>query len=105
MTCIYLSQFLQKACRVNLQFGKIICDNMIDKSMNGINCGNVNVTVKQLLNDTFNEYAHTTFYNATNFGVYRNSSLEEEVCRAEIESQKLISTISGYMAPIGELKK
>lgn len=77
---------------------------MMDKSLNGINCGNVSVTVEHsLLNETADELesAHSTYYNVTSSGTYSNLSLQQMVCRAEIESQKLISTISGYMAPIG----
>lgn len=80
---------------------------MMDKSLNGINCGNVSVTgmtvEHSLLSKTADELesAHSTFYNVTSSGTHSNLSLEQMVCRAEIESQKLISTISGYMAPIG----
>lgn len=71
---------------------------MIDKSLNGINCGNIKTTVEQL-NGSDNETTQSSFYNVTLFQT--DSLLEETVCRAEIESQKLISTISGTMAPIG----
>lgn len=78
---------------------------MIDKAMNGINCGQLNVTVEQL-NETAHELekANATFYNVRSSGAYPPISLGQEVCRAEIESQKLVSTISGYMAPLGNLK-
>lgn len=74
---------------------------MIDKAINGINCGHINVTVEQLNRTTHHlEEGNATFYNITS-----NSHLllEQEVCRAEVESQKLISTINGYMAPFGDL--
>ncbi|KAG4076792.1 hypothetical protein HA402_009138 [Bradysia odoriphaga] len=94
---------LEKSCRVNLQFSTIVCDNMIDKALNGIHCGNIDVTVEQL-NRTVEEFeknAQSTAYDIKNGTNY--SLIQQEACRAEIESQKLISTISGYMAPLGDL--
>ncbi|XP_037049233.1 uncharacterized protein LOC119083602 [Bradysia coprophila] len=91
---------LEKSCRVNLQFSTTVCDNMIDKALNGIHCGNVDVTVEQL-NRTVEESeknAESTAYDVKNGTDY--SLIQQEACRAEIESQKLISTISGYMAPL-----
>ena len=54
------------------------------------------------LNKTTHKIDETTsmVYNVTHTQV--PSSLEQEVCRAEIESQKLISMLHGYMAPIGD---
>lgn len=76
---------------------------MIDKSINGIHCGNVTVTLEKL-NETSTELgnAHATFYNVTTSAPYSHFSLEQKVCRAEIESQKLISSISGYTAASGD---
>lgn len=77
---------------------------MIDKGLNAINCGNINLTVVQL-NKTMNELEIAAFYNVNSFGTFSPLSLKQEVCRAEKESQKLISTISGYMAPLGDFNK
>ncbi len=66
--------------------------------MNAIKCNNVMI---EQLNQTTNRFENveTTFYNVTMSA--SNMSFEQEVCRAEIESQKLISTISGTLAPLG----
>lgn len=74
---------------------------MIDKATNGITCGDADVTVEQL-NRTANVFvanAQSTVYDVNGTS---NSFIQQEACRAEIESQKLISTISGYMAPFGD---
>ncbi|KAJ6646334.1 Thymic stromal cotransporter like [Pseudolycoriella hygida] len=85
---------LEQSCRVNLQFSAEICDNMIDKSLNSIDCSNATTyQIKETVYDD-NSGLHNTSM------VYKNFSLEQEACRAEIESQKLISIVSGYMAPI-----
>lgn len=73
---------------------------MIDKAKNGINCGNINVTVDQLNKTNYDlENGKAAFYNVTSDSF---SLLEQEVCRAEVESQKLVSTISGYTSIIGD---
>ncbi|KAL7026969.1 hypothetical protein ACKWTF_005251 [Chironomus riparius] len=75
---------LEKACRVNLSQSDEICRNMIDKSINGIDCAEIDLAAEidaNLINDTI--------YNLT-----RN------VCIAETESQKLLSFVFGLRSPI-----
>lgn len=80
---------------------------MIDKSINGIHCGNLNVSlVGQFnpLNCTGYEFDDFTFLQ-TSGNYSQKMSFEETVCCAEIESQKLLSTIAAIMAPIGDLTR
>lgn len=72
---------LEKACRVNLGLDDEICVNMINKTINDINCAEVDLSI-----DT----------NGT-------STLAQEVCRAETESQKLLSVVFGLRSPIAAI--
>ncbi len=90
---------------MNLGFPDLVCDHMMDKTINNINCGEVSDRQQSLIffqaNITTNvEYSQwnneTPEFNST------NHDFEMEVCRAERESQKLGSTISGYIAPFGK---
>lgn len=74
---------------------------MIDKATNGITCGDVDVTVEQL-NQTANAFVANAQSPVYDVNVTSNSFIQQQACRAEIQSQKLISTISGYMAPFGD---
>ncbi|XP_070502367.1 lysosomal proton-coupled steroid conjugate and bile acid symporter SLC46A3-like [Chironomus tepperi] len=78
---------LEKACRVNLGQSDEICRNMIDKSINGIDCAEIDLAAEidaNLINDTI--------YNLT-----------RDVCIAETESQKLLSVVFGLRAPISAI--
>lgn len=101
---------------MNLGFPDLVCDHMMDKALNGINCGEVSNRQESLLsaqdnvtnittsfftnpNDTVvaDDWKFNTNFNST------NHDFEMEVCRAERESQKLGSTISAYIAPFGKV--
>lgn len=73
---------LEKSCRVNLQLSDEICENMINKTINNINCADVDVTeVPAIFNDSTQE-------------------LTFNVCKAETDSQKLLSVVFGLRSPI-----
>lgn len=111
-----MKQFLKhlQACRVNLAFPELVCDHMMNKALNDINCGDVSSRQESLMSaqDIFTNIT-TTFFTNSNDTVETddwnketlfnstNHDFEMEVCRAERESQKLGSTISGYIAPFG----
>lgn len=73
---------LEKSCRVNLQLSEEICENMINKTINNINCADVDVTK-----------VPSNFTNAT-------EELTFNVCKAETDSQKLLSVVFGLRSPI-----
>lgn len=99
--------FLQ-SCRVNFHYSKLVCDNMIDKSINNIDCVEVrnrpdNYTVLPLV-----------FGNSSDFDVpmiqdfeYNTTiplfELEKMVCDAEVDSQILDSYLNVYTSPFGNL--
>lgn len=102
-----------QACRVNLGFPDLVCDNMMDKSMNNINCGEVAETQRALLFAQNNLTTTGTVIplplqsdnvqsDAENFTA--NHEFNMEVCHAERESQKLGSTMSAYTAPFGKIQ-
>lgn len=72
---------LEKSCRVNLGLGDEICENMINKTINEINCA-------EAVNETFSDHI---------------KNLTAEVCKAETESQKLLSVVFGLRAPIAAI--
>lgn len=73
---------LEKACRVNLGLSEEICENMINKTINAIDCSEVDIGVEN---------------------VTANNSLAVEVCKAETESQKLLSVVFGLRSPIAAI--
>lgn len=83
---------LEKACRVNLGLNDTICTNMINKTINNIDCAEVAAAASELsTSDMFNE----TISDA--------SLLATAVCFAETESQKLLSFVFGIRAPIAAI--
>lgn len=72
---------LEKSCRVNLGLSDEICENMINKTINDINCA-------EPVNETFSDQL---------------KNLSAEVCKAETESQKLLSVVFGLRAPIAAI--
>ncbi len=85
---------------MDLKFPDLVCDHMIDKAINNINCGEVSDR-----QESFTQANITTNVEWTNktpeFNI-TNHDFEMEVCRAERESQKLGSTISAYIAPFSK---
>lgn len=75
---------IEKSCRVNLGLSHEICENMIDKTMNNINCADVDINVNQTSTNSLTQLAI-------------------EVCRAETESQKLLSVVFGLRSPIAAI--
>ena len=75
---------LEKSCRVNLGLSHEICENMINKTINNINCAEIDLSA----NDTL----------TTNI-----TQLAREVCIAETESQKLLSVVFGLRSPISAI--
>lgn len=78
---------LEKACRVNLGLSDEICLNMINKTINNINCAEFDAESVVDAN-TFND----PIYNLT-----------RSVCSAETESQKLLSVVFGLRSPISAI--
>lgn len=88
---------------------------MIDKSINNINCVEVRERNdrKSEANETM-EFDHDLIYNSTYIKAYNGSEvvelnitgslseLEEDVCKAEIDSQILDSALNVYTAPFGK---
>jgi MFS transporter, PCFT/HCP family, solute carrier family 46, member 3 len=72
---------LEKSCRVNLGLSDEICVNMINKTINNINCAEVDLSESQNFNES-------------------NSELAYNVCKAETDSQKLLSVVFGLRSPI-----
>lgn len=105
--------FLQ-SCRVNFNFTDLVCDNMIDKSKNNINCPEFREKMhqekeihlysdrSQVLNDThyFNGTSILSENNPLNITVlFDLTELEHDVCHAEIESQKLDTKLNAITSP------
>lgn len=72
---------LEKSCRVNLGLSDEVCKNMINKTINDINCA-------EPVNATWPDHL---------------KNLSTEVCNAETESQKLLSVAFGFRAPIAAI--
>lgn len=77
---------LEKSCRVNLGLSHEICENMINKTINDINCAEVDLSAP--LNDTLLDPI---------------KQLARDVCDAETESQKLLSVVFGLRSPIAAI--
>lgn len=100
---------LEKSCRVNFGYSDLVCDNMIDKSINQINCGDVREKLSSHnysgfveLNLSENssdivELVQDRPYHVTE----ALSELEIAVCRAEVDSQILDSQLNVYTSPFG----
>jgi MFS transporter, PCFT/HCP family, solute carrier family 46, member 3 len=80
---------LEKACRVNLKMGDDVCRNMINKTINNINCAEVDAT----------DDGGGTLSNVTS----ELFNLTKSVCFAETESQKLLSVVFAARAPISSI--
>lgn len=75
---------LEKSCRVNLGLSHEICENMINKTISNINCADVDTSVNETSGDPLKQLA-------------------VDVCRAETESQKLLSVVFGLRSPIAAI--
>lgn len=106
---------LEKSCRVNFNYSDYICDNMIDKSLNDINCATMKEKLKakneihlyddrsQVLDDyTFKNGSLIVPANSTAKVFFDIRKLEEEVCHAEVNSQKLDTQLNLITAPFGK---
>ncbi|XP_026843189.1 uncharacterized protein LOC6587383 [Drosophila persimilis] len=83
---------LDKACRVNLGYNKIVCDTMLDKSELGIEC------------DDFTFENTTTGATADLIGLAIGApGFNYTVCKAELEAQILAADVSGKRAPIAAI--
>ncbi|SPP83069.1 uncharacterized protein LOC117585782 [Drosophila guanche] len=83
---------LDKACRVNLGYNKIVCDTMLDKSELGIEC------------DDFSFENTTTGATADLMGLVIGApGFNYTVCKAELEAQILAADVSGKRAPIAAI--
>lgn len=76
---------LEKACRVNLGLSEEICENMINKTINNINCADEWLSVE----------------NVTSTDPLKELAIN--VCKAETESQKLLSVVFGLRSPIAAI--
>ncbi|KAH8346068.1 hypothetical protein KR067_000878 [Drosophila pandora] len=83
---------LDKACRVNLGYNKVVCDTMLDKSEVGIEC------------DDF-DFANTTQGATPDLAdlVIGATGFNYTVCKAELEAQILASDVSGKRAPMAAI--
>lgn len=102
---------------MNLGLPDLVCDHMMDKAMNNINCGEVSdrqlllseydsakitTSISKYQSEFENGFGNDTVESTTTPEFNRsNHDFEMEVCRAERQSQKLGSTISAYIAPFG----
>ncbi|XP_022219134.2 LOW QUALITY PROTEIN: uncharacterized protein LOC111071865 [Drosophila obscura] len=83
---------LDKACRVNLGYNKIVCDTMLDKSELGIEC------------DDFSFENTTAGATADLIGLAIGApGFNYTVCKAELEAQILAADVSGKRAPIAAI--
>jgi len=105
---------LEKSCRVNFNYSDVVCDNMIDKSINDINCVtfrekqrqstaeaiHLYIDRSQVLDDfTFKNGSLILPANSTAQVLFDITELEELVCQAEIDSQKLDTKLNLITAP------
>ncbi|KAI8043861.1 hypothetical protein M5D96_000004 [Drosophila gunungcola] len=83
---------LDKACRVNLGYNKVVCDTMLDKSELGIECEDFNFenTTQGATPDLAGLVIGATGFNYT-------------VCKAELEAQILAADVSGKRAPMAAI--
>lgn len=118
-TRIFSKTFLchTQSCRVNLKYSDIVCDNMIDKSINNINCPEFREKLLEPANQTIHLYSdRSQVINETHFSngsaivppnsmaavLFDISELEMLVCQAEIDSQILDTRINLITAPFGK---
>lgn len=88
---------LEKACRVNLGLNNETCTNMINKTINNIDCAEVAAALEmsaaaEMMNETL---ANATIANVT--------ELAKAVCDAETASQELLSFVFGIRSPIAAI--
>lgn len=101
---------------MNLGYPDSVCDQMMNKALYNITCSDESIEDDSMIPATAPEYLKSTIAyrkdsieysgQSVNNAEKFNSSTHDfamEVCRAETESQKLGSTISGYMAPFGKV--
>ncbi|XP_002031214.2 uncharacterized protein LOC6606410 [Drosophila sechellia] len=83
---------LDKACRVNLGYNKLVCDTMLDKSELGIECDDFDFenTTQGATPDLADQVIGATGFNYT-------------VCKAELEAQILAADVSGKRAPMAAI--
>lgn len=102
-----------QSCRVNYNYTDEVCDNMIDKSINNINCVQYREKMGtdgevHLYRDHSQVFNNTHFVNGTVITIdekkifFDVTKLEEGVCQAEIDSQKLDTKLNVYTAPFGK---
>lgn len=84
---------LDKACRVNLGYDTAICESMLEKQLNNINCNGI-------------EFGNTPdalqAYKTNEDGVLI-LDLNYTVCKAEMESQKEVTNINAIREPIASI--
>ncbi|XP_055381794.1 proton-coupled folate transporter [Condylostylus longicornis] len=81
---------LEKACRVNLGYNKLICDNVLEKSED-IDC------------DVFEESSYDKIIENV-FNITNNSTdFNYVVCKAELETQKAVTFINGVRGPVSSV--
>lgn len=93
---MFFISFVFKSCRVNFGYSDLVCDNMIDKTINNIDCVNVKSLIDKA-NLTLREIINMKSHNVTNV-----TDLEVKVCQAEIDSQHLETALNLYLSPIGK---
>lgn len=98
-----------QSCRVNFGYPDVVCDNMIDKSINNIDCVEVrerhdiiatNITENNILGGIAPILDERVFKVLNE--LWNITQLEEKVCEAEIDSQKLDTELNLYTAPFGK---
>lgn len=80
---------------MNFGYSNEICTNMLDKSISHIDCSRVQA--KMIKESESNVHADRSdpVANVSDF-----DQLERDVCRAEIESQKLMSDLDARITPL-----
>ncbi|CAD7077735.1 unnamed protein product [Hermetia illucens] len=78
---------LEKACRVNLGYDPSVCQILLNKKQNKIDCTGITAEDTQPRN---------TSLLVSEF----DSNINETVCKAEIESQKLVAFMNAIRGPI-----
>lgn len=107
-----------QSCRVNFNYSDVVCDNMIDKSINDINCVTFRDKQKQSTHEAIHLYSDRSQVlddftykngslilpdNSTAQVMFDITELEELVCQAEIDSQKLDTKLNLITAPFGKV--
>lgn len=115
---LFIANISFQSCRVNFNYSDAVCDNMIDKSINDINCVSFREKQKasptefihlysdhsQVLNDTTWKNGTAILPPGSNATIFFDiTELEELVCQAEIDSQKLDTKLNLITAPFGNI--